>query len=204
MGLQTWQYLLGISYANTSNQSSVYSSDFQYNQSMSLADSRQSLNSTASQNSLSEAQNEILSTIENHFKMLNDKLQKKEQMENYLGIIIGFTSLTSSFLISIPFSILRNRNRALLLANPNDIELIKFFSNFSEFPEGRLIVECCCESLLYQSCFTLTEDIINSIKNLMEDPKNKKKEEKNKKLKKINNNQIKKSKSFLIKTAIVK
>jgi len=78
MGLQTWQYLLGISYANTNNQgNSVYSSDFQFNQSMSLPDSRQSLNSTATQNSLSEAQNEILSTIENHFKMLNDKLQKK-------------------------------------------------------------------------------------------------------------------------------
>jgi hypothetical protein len=178
MGLQTWQYLLGISYPSTSNQSSVYSSDFQFNQSMSLADSRQSLNSSASQNSLSEAQNEILSTIENHFKMLNDKLQKKEQLENYMGIIIGFTSLTSSFLISLPFSIIRNRSRALSLADPNQIELIKLFSNFSEFPEGRLIFECCCESLLYQSCFTLTEDISNSIKNLMENPNDKKKRRK--------------------------
>jgi len=88
------------------------------------------------------------------------------------------------------------------LADPNQIELIKLFSNFSEFPEGRLIFECCCESLLYQSCFTLTEDISNSIKNLMENPNDKKKEEKNKKIKK--NIQTKKSKSALIKATIIK
>jgi len=88
MGLQTWQYLLGITNANSDTQS-YYSSDFQYNQPLSLADSRQSLNSSASQNSLSEAQNEILSTIENHFKMLNDKLQKKGiLMRNILNIYI--------------------------------------------------------------------------------------------------------------------
>lgn len=203
MGLQTWQYLLGISYANTNNQgNSVYSSDFQYNQSMSLPDSRQSLNSTTTQNSLSEAQNEILSTIENHFKMLNDKLQKKEQIENYLGIIIGFTSLTSSFLISIPFSIIRNRGRAISLVNVNDRELIRYFNSFTEFPEGRLIMECCFESLIYQSCFTLTEEIINSLKGLMEDPKEKKKEEKNKKLKKTT--PMKKENPSLMKTALIK
>ena len=88
------------------------------------------------------------------------------------------------------------------MADPNQIELIKLFSNFSEFPEGRLIFECCCESLLYQSCFTLTEDISNSIKNLMENPNDKKKEEKNKKIKK--NIQTKKSKSALIKATIIK
>ncbi|ORX56498.1 hypothetical protein BCR36DRAFT_345629 [Piromyces finnis] len=204
MGLQTWQYLLGISYVNTDNQgNSIYSSDFQFNQSMSISDSRQSINSTATQNSLSEAQNEILSTIENHFKMLNDKLQKKEQMENYMGIIIGFTSLTSSFLISIPFSIIRNRTRAISLLNVRDRELIQYFSNFSEFPEGRLIMECCAESLLYQSCFTLTENIVDNIENLMGNPKEKKKEEKNKKLKK---NQVtkKEDKPSLMKTIIVK
>ncbi|ORX83660.1 hypothetical protein BCR32DRAFT_266814 [Anaeromyces robustus] len=202
MGLQTWQYLLGISYANTNQNNSIYSSDYPYNQSISLSDSRQSLNSTATQNSLSEAQNEILSTIENHFKMLNDKLQKKEQMENYLGIIIGFTSLTSSFLISIPFSIIRNRGRAISLASVNDRELIKYFNSYSEFPEGRLIINCCIQSLVYQSSFTLTEDIINNVKDLVNKPKNKKKDEKNRKLKK--NSTVKKDKPVLIKTIIIK
>jgi len=202
MGLQTWQYLLGISYANTSQNNSVYSSDYPYNQSISLSDSRQSLNSTATQNSLSEAQNEILSTIENHFKMLNDKLQKKEQVENYLGIIIGFTSLTSSFLISIPFSIIRNRGRAISLTSVNDRELINYFNCYSEFPEGKLIFSCCIQSLVYQSCFTLTEDIVNNVKDLINKPKNKKKDEKNRKLKK--NNHVKKYKSILIKTIIIK
>ena len=110
--------------------------------------------------------------------MLNDKLQKKEQMENYMGIIIGFTSLTSSFLISIPFSIIRNNARAVSLLHPSDKELIQYFGSFPEFPEGKLIMQCCIESLLYQSCFTLTEDIVNSVKNLVEDPKEKKKQEK--------------------------
>jgi len=64
-------------------------------------------------------------------------------------------------------------------------------------------MECCVESLLYQSCFTLTEDIVNSIKNLVEDPKEKKKEEKNKKLKK-NQPQKKEEKPTLAKTIIIK
>jgi len=63
-------------------------------------------------------------------------------------------------------------------------------------------MECCFESLIYQSCFTLTEEIINSLKGLMEDPKEKKKEEKNKKLKKTT--PMKKENPSLMKTALIK
>lgn len=175
MGLQTWQYLLGISDVNRSQENSIYSSDFQFNQSISETDTSQSMNGLNSQgtvSSLAEAQNEILATIEKHFKMLNEKLQAKEKMENYSGILIGFSSLTLSFILSMPCSVIRNRIRVLTPTNKDSLSRLKTFNEHYSKTEGlKIALDCCCASLVYQSSSTITELLVNSIGDSIENKK---------------------------------